>query len=294
MMNGIAGIATAGASSAAAEAAGGNMSFGNVRANAVNMNKYDATQAISAGVVSKISMDAQQTASDQSSARTGTENFHLDKDQIQHDGSTHIYGPNGEHYEVNGTTTITAGGMQASGMMQQYDKNGNVTKQWKGDISASGRDMGAFTQNAVNGNEASYQATEIITKNLSNNENVNERNTYQAGKQVVDNIEINQRNTQKYGEEYTNNTVKNTGDITSSGSEITEGNKFTSDDTTNINKGIRVNTSDTFTSGEKTTNYGNAVEYTNPYNSLMTGGHDKVMAVVSLRGCVWYVKAVKM
>lgn len=196
---------------------------------------------------------------------------------------------------MNGIAGIaTAGGMQASGMIQQYDKNGNVTKQWNGEISASGRDMGAFKQNTIKGNEASYQATEIITKNLSNNENVNERNIYQAGKQVVDNTDINQRNNYKYGEEYTNNTVNITRDITSSGSEITESNKFTSDNSTNINEGFRVNTSDTFASGTKTTNYGNAVEYTNPYNSLMTGGHDKVMAVISLRGCVWYVKAVKM
>ncbi len=210
--------------------------------------------------------------------RTGTENLHHDKDQIQHDGSTHIYGPNGEHYEVNGTTTVTAGGMQASGMIQHYDKHGNVVKQWEGSISASGKDMGAFKQDTVNGDEASYQATEIITKNLSNNENINERDSYQAGKQVVDNTDINKRDSYKDGSEYINNTVTNTRDVNKSGSETVEEDKFTYDSSTTVTTGVKEDHSNIRQTGDKETNYGKTQEYSNAYGSLMAGGHDGVHA----------------
>lgn len=233
---------------------------------------------MNAGTSSKLSMDMQQTASNQSSVRTGTENIHHDQDQIKHEGSTHIYGPNGEHYEVNGTTTVTAGGMQASGIIQQYDKHGNVVKQWEGNITASGKNMGAFTQDSVNGNEASYQATEIITKNLSNNENINERNTYQAGKQVVDNTEINKRDSYKYGSEYINNNVNDTRNIIKRGSETTEGDKFTHDSSTTVTTGVKEDHSNIRQTGDKETNYGKTQEYSNAYGSLMAGGHDGVHA----------------
>lgn len=233
---------------------------------------------MNAGTSSKLSMDNQQTASNQSSVRTGTENLHHDKDQIQHDGSTHIYGPNSENYEVNGTTMVKAGGMQASGMIQQYDKHGNVVKQWEGSISASGKDMGAFKQDTVNGDEASYQATEIITKNLSNNENINERDSYQAGKQVVDNTDINKRDSYKDGSEYINNTVTDTRDVNKSGSETIEGDKFNYDSSTTVITGVKEDHSNIRQTGDKETNYGKTQEYSNAYGSLMAGGHDGVHA----------------
>ena len=179
---------------------------------------------------------------------------------------------------MNGTTTVTAGGMQATGMIQQYDKHGNVVKQWEGSISASGKDMGAFKQDTVNGDEASYQATEIVTKNLANNENINERNSYQAGKQVVNNTDINERDSYKGGSEYINNTVNDTRDVTKRGSEIVEGNKFTHDSSTNVVTGVKEDHSNILQTGDKETNYGKTQEYSNAYGSLMAGGHEGVHA----------------
>lgn len=169
MMGGISGIATAGASSAAAEAAGGNMSFGNVRANAINMNKYDAASSMSVGSASKMQMDHQQTASMQSKVNTGSENLHKDADKIIEDGTVHIHGPDGKHYQVNGTTEMTAGGLKASGMIQEMDANGNVIRQYKGDITAAG-DMSNFKNdyytNKNGKGEDAFFASEIVSTNL--------------------------------------------------------------------------------------------------------------------------------
>ena len=66
MMGSIAGSANAGIGQAAAEAATGSMSAGNIRMSNINMNKYDAAQTMNAGTSTKMSMDYQQTASNQS------------------------------------------------------------------------------------------------------------------------------------------------------------------------------------------------------------------------------------
>lgn len=162
MMGGISGIATAGASSAAAEAAGGNMSFGNVRANAINMNKYDAASSMSVGSASKMQMDHQQTASMQSKVNTGTENLHKDADKTVHEGSTWIEGPNGQRYELNGTFEQTAAGWKATGTF--IDENGNS---WNGSMTGTAKNMAQFQNNARNGDEAVLQALSIDTSNLS-------------------------------------------------------------------------------------------------------------------------------
>lgn len=162
MMGGISGIATAGASSAAAEAAGGNMSFGNVRANAINMNKYDAASSMSVGSASKMQMDHQQTASMQSKVNTGSENLHKDADKIVHEGSTWIDGPNGQRYELNGTFEQTAAGWKASGTF--IDENGNS---WNGSMTGTAKNMAQFQNNGRNGDEAVLQALSIDTSNLS-------------------------------------------------------------------------------------------------------------------------------
>lgn len=162
MMGSISGIATAGVSGAAAEAASGSMSAGNIRMSNINMNKYDAAQTMNAGTSTKMSLDYQQTASNQSSVRTGTENIHSDKDQIMHEGSTWIQGPNGQQYELNGTFKQTAAGWEASGIF--IDQNG---KSWSGTMTGTAKNMEAFQNNVKNGDEAVLQAMSIDTSNLS-------------------------------------------------------------------------------------------------------------------------------
>ena len=88
MMGSIAGSANAGIGQAAAEAATGSMSAGNIRMSNINMNKYDAAQTMNAGTSTKMSMDYQQTASNQSSVSTGTRNIHDDADSLKHEGTT--------------------------------------------------------------------------------------------------------------------------------------------------------------------------------------------------------------
>lgn len=287
MMNGIAGIATAGASSAAAEAAGGNMNFGSVRANAVNMNKYDATHAVSAGNSSKLSMDTQQTASNQSSARTGTENLDKNSDVIHHEGSTWITdSQTGKTYEVNGQFKSISGGWEGSGNIREYDKNGTYIGEYNGKITGSG-DMDDYKRDVIRGGhggkENAFKAASVVSSNLDasnikHQDDINTRNTVdEQNSRYTRTVEKDLSKIHKENNIYEKRNINDTRDIKSSGSETIEGDKFTSDNTNNINEGFRVNTSNTFTSGEKTTNYGNAVEYTNPYNSLMTGGHDKVM-----------------
>lgn len=186
MMGGISGIATAGASSAAAEAAGGNMSFGNVRANAINMNKYDAASSMSIGSVSKMQMDHQQTASMQSKVNTGTENLHKDADKTVHEGSTWIEGPNGQRYELNGTFEQTAAGWKASGTF--IDQNGNS---WNGSMTGTAQNMAQFQNNARNGDEAVLQALSIDTSNLSRSherhqDNISTANTINQNNSITE------------------------------------------------------------------------------------------------------------
>ena len=126
------------------------------------MNKYDAAQTMNAGTSTKMSMDYQQTASNQSSVRTGTENIHSDKDQTIHEGSTWIQGPNGQQYELNGTFKQTAAGWEASGTF--IDQNG---KSWSGTMTGTAKNMEAFQNNVKNGDEAVLQAMSIDTSNLS-------------------------------------------------------------------------------------------------------------------------------
>mgnify|MGYP006066041383 CR=1 FL=1 len=162
MMGSIAGTATAGVSGAAAEAASGSMSMGNIRMSNINMNKYDAAQTMNAGTSTKMSMDYQQTASNQSSVSIGTRNIHDDADSIKHEGSTWIQGPNGQQYELNGTFKQTAAGWEASGTF--IDQNG---KSWSGTMTGTAKNMEAFQNNVKNGDEAVLQALSIDTSNLS-------------------------------------------------------------------------------------------------------------------------------
>ena len=186
MMGGISGIATAGASSAAAEAAGGNMSFGNVRANAINMNKYDAASSMSVGSASKMQMDHQSSASMQSKVNTGTENLHKDADKTVHEGSTWIDGPNGQRYELNGTFEQTAAGWKATGTF--IDQNGNS---WNGSMTGTAKNMAQFQNNARNGDEAVLQALSIDTSNLSRSherhqDNISTANTINQNNNITE------------------------------------------------------------------------------------------------------------
>ncbi len=186
MMGSIAGTATAGVSSAAAEAASGSMSAGNIRMNNINMNKYDAAQTMNAGTSSKLNMDYQQTASNQSSVRTGTEISNKDIDENVHKGSTWITdSQTGKTYEVNGTFDQTSGGWTGSGTINEYDKNGNFVGSYKGEISGTGN-MSDYQKDVVQGGqggrENAFQASSVVSTNLDASNVKHEDNISTANK----------------------------------------------------------------------------------------------------------------
>ena len=186
MMGSIAGTATAGVSSAAAEAASGSMSAGNIRMNNINMNKYDAAQTMNAGTSSKLNMDYQQTASNQSSVRTGTEISNKDIDENVHKGSTWITdSQTGKTYEVNGTFDQTSGGWTGSGTINEYDKNGNFVGSYKGEISGTGN-MSDYQKDVVQGGqggrENAFQASSVVSTNLDASNFKHEDNISTANK----------------------------------------------------------------------------------------------------------------
>ena len=124
---------------------------------------------MNAGTSSKLSMDHQQTASNQSSVRTGTEISNKDIDENVHKGSTWITdSQTGKTYEVNGTFDQTSGGWTGSGTINEYDKNGNFVGSYKGEISGTGN-MSDYQKDVVQGGqggrENAFQASSVVSTN---------------------------------------------------------------------------------------------------------------------------------
>ena len=170
----------------------------------INMNKYDAAQTMNAGTSTKMSMDYQQTASNQSSVRTGTEISNKDIDENIHKGSTWITdSQTGKTYEVNGTFDQTSGGWTGSGNIREYDKNGNYIGQYEGKITGSGN-MADYQKDVVQGGhggrENAFQATSVVSTNLDASnvktentkyENMDTVNVGNSGSISGDNIMVN-------------------------------------------------------------------------------------------------------
>ena len=227
------------------------------------MNKYDAAQTMNAGTSTKMSMDYQQTASNQSSVSTGTRNIHDDADSIKETGTVHIHGPDGKHYQVNGTTEMTAGGLKATGMIQEMDANGNVIKQYEGSMTAAGNMSDYKNDYHTNKNgkgEDAFFASEIVNTELKAHNTVDTRDVNKSGSETIDNTVVDKR------------------DVTRRGSETVEGDKFTHDSSTNVVTGVKEDHSNILQTGDKETNYGKTQEYSNAYGSLMAGGHESVHA----------------
>lgn len=142
MMGSISGIATAGVSGAAAEAATGSMSAGNIRMSNINMNKYDAAQNWSAGTSSKLSLENQRVASNQSSALTGTRNIHDKTDSLKHEGTTFMRNQDGELLRMTGNFEQTGGAWKFSGNVQNLSTGETYT----GNMSGMAKDMNSMQQ----------------------------------------------------------------------------------------------------------------------------------------------------
>ena len=180
MMGSIAGSANAGIGQAAAEAATGSMSAGNIRMSNINMNKYDAAQTMNAGTSTKMSMDYQQTASNQNSVSTGTRNIHDDADSIKHEGTTFMRNQDGELLRMTGNYEQTGGGWKFSGNVQNLSTGETYTGNMSGmaknmnsmqqglnvdDISMTGRERANLGD--VKGENVAFIQGTVVDSNLS-------------------------------------------------------------------------------------------------------------------------------
>lgn len=166
--------------------------------NNVNMNKYDAAQTMNASTSSKLSMDYQQTANNQSSVRTGTEISNKDIDENVHKSSTWITdSQTGKTYEVNGTFDQTSGGWTGSGTINEYDKNGNYVGSYKGEISGTGN-MSDYQKDVVQGGqggrENAFQAVSVVSTNLDAS-NVTKNNIINENNKIDQNNNIKKAKT---------------------------------------------------------------------------------------------------
>ena len=256
MMGSIAGTATAGVSGAAAEAASGSMSMGNIRMSNINMNKYDAAQTMNAGTSTKMSMDYQQTASNQSSVSTGTRNIHDDADSIKHEGTTFMRNQDGELLRMTGNFEQTAGGWKFSGNVQNLSTGETYTGNMSGmakdmnsmqqglnvdDVSMTGKERAnlgdvkgenvAFIQGTVV--DSNLSASDIIHKDKTRTENTTDEKNYSYERTT----DIDTSRTEKDNYTREKKVVEDTS--------ITKNSSYTENDSKNIVSGTKTSVGDT-------------------------------------------------
>lgn len=290
MMGSIAGTATAGVSGAASEAASGSMSMGNIRMSNVNMNKYDAAQTMNAGTSTKMSMDYQQTASNQSSVSTGTRNIHDDTNSLKHEGTTFMRNQDGELLRMTGTYEQTGGAWKFSGNVQNLSTGETYTGNMSGmakdmnsmqqglnvdDVSMTGKERAnlgdvkgenvAFIQGTVV--DSNLSASDIIHKDKTRTENTTDEKNYSYERTT----DIDTSRTEKHNNTYEAKKVNDTRDITRRDSETVEGDKFTHDSSTNVVTGVKEDHSNTYSSGTKVSVGDTVNDYTGAINLVNDG-----------------------
>ncbi len=256
MMGSIAGTATAGVSGAAAEAASGSMSMGNIRMSNINMNKYDAAQTMNAGTSTKMSMDYQQTASNQSSVSTGTRNIHDDADSLKHEGTTFMRNQDGELLRMTGNFEQTGGAWKFSGNVQNLSTGETYTGNMSGmakdmnsmqqglnvdDVSMTGKERAnlgdvkgenvAFIQGTVV--DSNLSASDIIHKDKTRTENTTDEKNYSYERTT----DIDTSRTEKHNNTYENKYVED--------SSTTKNKSYTENDSKNIVSGTKTSVGDT-------------------------------------------------
>lgn len=256
MMGSIAGTATAGVSGAAAEAASGSMSMGNIRMSNINMNKYDAAQTMNAGTSTKMSLDYQQTASNQSSVSTGTRNIHDDADSLKHEGTTFMRNQDGELLRMTGNFEQTGGAWKFSGNVQNLSTGETYTGNMSGmakdmnsmqqglnvdDVSMTGKERAnlgdvkgenvAFIQGTVV--DSNLSASDIIHKDKTRTENTTDEKNYSYERTT----DIDTSRTEKDNYTREKKVVEDTS--------ITKNSSYTENDSKNIVSGTKTSVGDT-------------------------------------------------
>lgn len=189
------------------------------------MNKYDATQAWSAGSATKLSMDYQQTASNQSSVSTGTRNIHDDADSLKHEGTTFMRNQDGELLRMTGTYEQTGGAWKFSDNVQNLSTGETYT----GNMSGMAKDMNSMQQGLnvddvsmtgkeranlgdVKGENVAFIQGTVVDSKLSasdvkNKDKIETENTKYENMDTVnvgDTTKINTKNQIKVGDEVLN------------------------------------------------------------------------------------------
>ena len=204
MMSGISGIAGAGVSGAAGEAATGSATMGNIRTNTFSSNKFDAARDVAIGSSFKNQNSYAEGASATRSYLASDKEVNEADTSNRHTGSTWIKDTQtGKTYEVNGDFKQTGAGWSGSGMIKEYDKNGNLIGSYDGKISGQGN-MSDYQQNVINngrgGKENALQATSVVSTNFdashvktenSKYENMETFNVGNSGSMSGNNIMVN-------------------------------------------------------------------------------------------------------
>ena len=190
------------------------------------MNKYDATQAWSAGSATKLSMDYQQTASNQSSVSTGTRNIHDDADSLKHEGTTFMRNQDGELLRMTGNFEQTGGAWKFSGNVQNLSTGETYT----GNMSGMAKDMNSMQQGLnvddvsmtgkeranlgdVKGENVAFMQGTVVDSNLSasnvtHKDNINTENTVDQKNYTYERTtDIDTSRTEKHNDTYENKKV---------------------------------------------------------------------------------------
>ena len=240
------------------------------------MNKYDATQAWSAGSATKLSMDYQQTASNQFGVSTGTRNIHDNADSIKHEGTTFMRNENGELLRMTGTYEQTGGAWKFSGNVQNLTTGETYT----GNVSDTTKDMNSMQQGLnvddismtgkeranlgdVKGNNVAFMQGTVVDSKLSASDVINEDNVRTADTVDSANYTFTRKTTQD-----TSTTIDKS--YTEKDNHIKE-NKNIDDSSTTINKSYTENDSKNIVSGTKTSVGDTVNDYTGGLAMLQNG-----------------------
>ncbi len=202
------------------------MSVGNIRMNNINMNKYDATNAMSSGTSSKMSMDMQQMASNENSVKAGSDVQQYEKKGLTHEGTTFMRNQDGELLRMTGNFKQTGGAWNFDGNVQ----NLSTGETFKGNMSGMAKDMNSMQQGLnvddismtgkeranlgdVKGKDVAFIQGTVVDSNLSasnvtHKDNISTENTVdQKNYNYERTTDIDTSRTEKHNDIYENKKV---------------------------------------------------------------------------------------
>ena len=218
---------------------------------------------MNAGTSTKMSMDYQQTASNQSSVSTGTRNIHDDADSLKHEGTTFMRNQDGELLRMTGNFEQTGGAWKFSGNVQNLSTGETYT----GNMSGMAKDMNSMQQGLnvddvsmtgkeranlgdVKGENVAFIQGTVVDSNLSASD-VTHKDKITTSNNIDQNNNIKEA---KIVEDYSK--LKDTSDVTKNNT-INE-NKYVEDSSTNIDNSYSEQAGQKLALGDEITGHGGA------------------------------------